>query len=409
VVVENVSKTFRLPHERVQTLKERALHPFRGRQIDDLHALQDVSFDVRQGEFFGIVGRNGSGKSTLLKCLAGIYGTDAGHIRLRGRMATFIELGVGFNTDLTARDNVVINAIMLGLTPTEARDRYDAVIDFAELHEFEDLKLKNYSSGMFVRLAFATMIQVDADILLIDEVLAVGDVSFQQKCHEVLEQIRRRGRTILFVTHDMATVEANCDRALLLERGTMMELGDPDLVSSHYDQLNFRRQADLGGDDDDGLRRGDGTGRVLDAWVEDEHGMRTATVERGRPCSIHVEAQLNQDAEEPIVGFRLGTEHIPSVFATNTQMDGCQTGSFSAGDRVHMTVAIELPLGPGRYSISPSIAHGVGSHPFMDARENFASVIVTGTRAATSLVEVPHTTRLERASGDRPVAVEVAE
>ena len=190
VIVEDVSKTFRLPHERVHTLKERVLHPFRRRDMEDFRALQHVSFDVRQGEFFGVVGRNGSGKSTLLKTLAGIYAADAGRIRLRGRMATFIELGVGFNPDLTARDNVVINAIMLGLTPAEARERYDAVIDFAELHEFEDLKLKNYSSGMFVRLAFATMIQVDADILLIDEVLAVGDVSFQHKCHQALDEIR---------------------------------------------------------------------------------------------------------------------------------------------------------------------------------------------------------------------------
>src|SRR5256885_3594245 len=207
VAVHDVSKTFRLPHEQVHTLKERALHPFRKRKIEELRALVDVSVDIRKGEFFGIVGRNGSGKTTLMKCLAGIYRTDAGEIWLRGRMAPFIELGVGFNPDLTARDNVMINAIMLGLTPSEARERYDAIIDFAELERFVDLKLKNYSSGMQVRLAFAVMVYVDADLLLIDEVLAVGDAAFQSKCHDALMRARDDGRTILLVTHDMNAVQ----------------------------------------------------------------------------------------------------------------------------------------------------------------------------------------------------------
>src|SRR5215210_8774443 len=170
-VVDGVSKTFRLPSEKVHTLKERALHPFRRSRYERLRALQDVSFAVEKGEFFGIVGRNGSGKSTLLKCMAGIYKTDRGQIYLDGRVSTFIELGVGFNLDLAARDNVLINGVMLGLTPQEARKRYESVIDFAELREFEHLKLKNYSSGMHVRLAFSVVVEVDADIMLIEEVL----------------------------------------------------------------------------------------------------------------------------------------------------------------------------------------------------------------------------------------------
>lgn len=181
IVVEHVSKTFRLPHRRYSTLKERVLHPFRSSEYDELHAVKDVSFAVREGEFYGIVGRNGSGKSTLLKCLAGIYGADAGRIAIEGRLSPFIELGVGFNPDLPARDNVMLNAIMLGLTRKEARRRFDSVIEFAELEEFIDLPLKNYSSGMSVRLAFAVTVEVDAEVLLIDEVLAVGDAAFQQK------------------------------------------------------------------------------------------------------------------------------------------------------------------------------------------------------------------------------------
>ena len=214
------------PQEQVHTLKERALHPFRAhaatRRFDGL-ARRLVRRRSR-GEFFGVVGRNGSGKSTLLKCLAGIYRADAGAIHVDGRMSTFIELGVGFNPDLAARDNIDPQR-------DHARARRRArrasastrCIEFAELEEFIDLKLKNYSSGMHVRLAFAVMIQVDADVLLIDEVLAVGDAAFQQKCFDEFDRMRDEGRTILFVTHDMGAVERFCDRALLLERGRVVD------------------------------------------------------------------------------------------------------------------------------------------------------------------------------------------
>ncbi len=241
IVVESISKTFRVPEERTHTLKERALHPLRRTRHETFKALQGISFDVRKGEFFGIAGRNGSGKSTLLKCMAGIYGVDCGRIWCNGRLSTFIELGVGFNQDLAARDNVVLNGIMMGLSPREARARYDAVIDFAELREFEELKLKNYSSGMHVRLAFSVAIQVDADILLVDEVLAVGDAAFQQKCFDVFNRLRDDGRTIVFVTHDMGALNRFCHRALLLERGAPVHLGEPHEVADRYLEINFGR------------------------------------------------------------------------------------------------------------------------------------------------------------------------
>ena len=182
--ISGLNKTFRLPRDQAHTLKERALHPFRKREFDALNAVSDLSVEIIEGEFFGIVGRNGSGKSTLLKCLAGIYDTDSGEIAIKGRLSPFIELGVGFNPNLAARDNVIINAIMLGLSRKEANARFDSIIEFAELEEFTELRLKNYSSGMQVRLAFSVAVQVDADILLMDEVLAVGDASFQRKCFD---------------------------------------------------------------------------------------------------------------------------------------------------------------------------------------------------------------------------------
>src|SRR5688572_4833342 len=239
VTVDGVSKRFRMPREKAHTLKERVLHPRRSSEYNVLDALKPLSFAVEPGEFFGVVGRNGSGKSTLLKCLAGIYRVDSGELWADGRLASFIELGVGFNPDLAARDNVLINGTLLGLTPREARRRYDAVMDFAELHEFADMKVKNYSSGMLVRLAFSVMIQVDADVLLIDEVLAVGDASFQQKCFDQFARLRRSGTTVLLVTHDMSAVERFCDRAMVLERGHVTDVGETRHVAETYLRLNF--------------------------------------------------------------------------------------------------------------------------------------------------------------------------
>ena len=244
LAVRGVSKTFRIPEERRHTLKERALHPRRRTRYQTFRALNDISFAVEEGEFFGIAGRNGSGKSTLLKCIAGIYGTE-GQIWRRGRLSTMIELGVGFNPELAARDNVVLNGIMMGLSPREARKRYDSVIEFAELEEFRDLKLKNYSSGMHVRLAFSVAIQVDADILLVDEILAVGDAAFQQKCFDVFNRLRDQGKTIVFVTHDMGSLKRFCHRALLLERGRSVHLGDPEDVADRYLEINFGREPTL--------------------------------------------------------------------------------------------------------------------------------------------------------------------
>src|SRR3954454_877561 len=217
IEVRGLEKSFRIPTHRIDTFKERALHPFSRNEYRELRAIRDMSFDIHRGEFFGVVGKNGSGKSTLLKVLASIYRADAGRVRIAGRVAPFIELGVGFNYELTARENVVLNGVMMGLPRREAQRRLDAVLDFAELGEFVELKLKNYSSGMMVRLAFAVMVQADAEIMLIDEVLAVGDAAFAQKCADTFHEMRTAGKTIVLVTHDMLAVEEYCHRAMLID------------------------------------------------------------------------------------------------------------------------------------------------------------------------------------------------
>jgi ABC-type polysaccharide/polyol phosphate transport system ATPase subunit len=232
--VRHVSKTFSLPHQRRTTLKEVFLHPLTRTSYERQQALDDVSFSVGEGEFFGIVGNNGSGKSTLLKVLAGIYRHDRGTVEVNGILSPFIELGVGFNQELSGRDNVRINATLLGLGKKEIERRFDDILEFSGLERFIDQKLKNYSSGMQVRLAYSIAIQVDFDILLLDEVLAVGDQSFQEKCFATFDRFRADGKTIVLVSHDLDAVERFCDRAVLLNQGRIQAEGAPAHVLAAY-------------------------------------------------------------------------------------------------------------------------------------------------------------------------------
>jgi ABC-type polysaccharide/polyol phosphate transport system ATPase subunit len=230
-----VHKSFRLPHQQRTTLREHIQHPFQRTTYEHQVALDDVSFAVEEGEFFGIIGPNGSGKSTLLKILAGIYRQERGDVRINGVLSPFIELGVGFNAELTARDNIRINGALLGLSLGELKRRFDEIVGFAELERFVDQKLKNFSSGMQVRLAYSIAIQVDFDILLLDEVLAVGDQSFQEKCMVTFERFRAEGKTIVLVSHDLGAITRHCDRVLLLERGVTEMVGPPTEVIDAYE------------------------------------------------------------------------------------------------------------------------------------------------------------------------------
>jgi ABC-2 type transport system ATP-binding protein len=448
VVVDGVHKRFEIPREQVNTLKERVLHPLRRSPTDVLRALRGVSFSVSPGEFFGIVGRNGSGKSTLLKCLAGIYRVDAGEIYVNGRMSTFIELGVGFNPDLPARDNAMLNATMLGLSPREARRRFDSVIDFAELGDFVDLKIKNYSSGMLVRLAFSVMIHVDAEILLIDEVLAVGDAAFQQKCYDEFERIHSSGATVLFVTHDMGAVQRFCDRALLLEHGRPVELGDPEHVGNRYLELNFSEQAraaerlaaegdspapDTGGKSGGGARAtsvpahtpraagsaqdtaahkgtaheseqthryGDGGAEIVEAWFEDEHGARAEALPNGRRCSFAARVRFNESVEDPLFGINLYNDHRDHLLSASNLWSEPRSGTFEAGDEVVFRIGFDNVLAPGRYHVTPAVARHGGA--WIDRRERMASVMVTGARGADALLQAPYEIAIERTAGASP-------
>jgi ABC-type polysaccharide/polyol phosphate transport system ATPase subunit len=230
----SVSKTFLIPHEQRARLKEYFAHPLRRMTYERNEALRDVTFQVDEGEFFGIVGPNGTGKSTLLKVLAGIYRADTGRVRVNGRVSPFIELGVGFNPEFSARTNVEISGVLIGLTRKQVAERFDSIIEFAGLERFVDQQLKNYSSGMLLRLAYSVAIQVPFDILLLDEALAVGDAEFQQKCFETFAEMRTQGKTVVFVSHDLGSVSTFCDRAMLLESGRIAAIGDVDEVIEAY-------------------------------------------------------------------------------------------------------------------------------------------------------------------------------
>ena len=366
------------------------LHPLAFRDYDELRALRDVSFEVRPGEFFGVVGRNGSGKSTLLKCLAGIYGIDSGQISVNGRLSPFIELGVGFNPDLTARDNVIINATMLGLSRREARERFDEVIAFAELEEFVDLKLKNYSSGMSVRLGFSVAVQVDAEILLVDEVLAVGDASFQSKCFGEFERMKREGRTILFVTHDMGAIERFCDRALLLESGDLVDIGAPEEIARHYAEVNFGR-GPAGARPPEAARP---EVLITSAWCEDEAGERVVSLAQGRSCTACFEVEFERAIESPLftLTFRNDVRHI--IFRATSSKHG-RMDDYAAGNRVVVRFSFPNWLGPSRYTLTPAVADSERRE--LGRADDLASLVVDAAYSTGSVVDIPTELELRRA------------
>ena len=356
VVIEarHIAKTFRIPDRRVDSLKERAAHPLTRQTYRELRAVRDVTFDVHRGEFFGIVGRNGSGKSTLLKIMASIYRRDAGRLRVAGRLAPFIELGVGFNPELTSRENVILNGVLMGLSRQQAQRRLGAVLEFAELEQFADLKLKNYSSGMMVRLAFAVMVEADADIMLIDEVLAVGDAAFGQKCMDVFRARRDAGKTVVLVTHDMATVQSFCDRAMLLHDGELQYLGDPEEAALRYYRLNF--SGHVGGPPAPDVP--DVNVRLVDAWLENRAGERVENVEQGEPIGFNVIFQARHDLEHPVFGFHFLNADGVQLFGFTRSLEppDAEADVLHAGRRVRLSGTIENRLLPGRYSVSAMIS-----------------------------------------------------
>lgn len=353
VEVRDLSKAFQIPEHKVDSLKERAVHPFRRNEFRDLTALDQVSFDIRRGEFFGIVGQNGSGKSTLLKILASIYGADHGTIRVAGRVAAFIELGVGYNLEFSARENIILNGVMMGLSREEAELMVPAVIEFAGLGRFAELKVKNYSSGMLVRLGFSTMVQVDADVILVDEVLAVGDAAFQQKCETSFQDLHAAGKTVILVTHDMASVERFCDRAMLIDDGRISHIGETGDVTEAYMRANFRGRDGRPGAPP--AAQADGySAFVAESWVENGDGETITNVEQREPFKLNLVIEATTAIESPIFSFVVtgGSGIAAFSFSQRLNRTAGLSDDMAPGDRLLVTADVENRLLPGRYFVN---------------------------------------------------------
>jgi ABC-2 type transport system ATP-binding protein len=350
IQVEGVSKTFKLPHEKQGSIKS-ALINFRrsNKGYEKQRVLRNISFEVHKGEFFGIVGRNGSGKSTLLKLLAGIYKPDAGVVTINGSLTPFIELGVGFNHALTGKENVFLNGALLGFNRREMEAMYPDIVKFAELENFMDQKLKNYSSGMQVRLAFSIAIRANSGIIILDEVLAVGDAAFQQKCFEVFSDLKKRGTTIVLVTHDMSAVLRFCDRAMLISDGEIIIEGKPGDVAEKYLALNYEQTESEHADSKQDDPPAHNLPTINSAIISNAKGVKTSSFDPGD--LLQAELSFENPTNKSIhFGFQIYTSDADVYcFGTNSKIAGLDPIAEKTGK---VTISTKLSLVPGNYYIT---------------------------------------------------------
>jgi len=392
--VEHVSKTFRLPTDRRQSLKQTVLSLGRT-NYDQFKVLRDISFEVQRGEFFGILGRNGSGKSTLLKIISNIYSPTEGKVELGGDLTPFIELGIGFNQELSGRDNVFLNGAILGLTKKQIQEKYDEIVAFSELEKFMEQKLRNYSSGMLVRLAFAIAIQAHNDILLIDEVLAVGDANFQQKCLNVFRQLRRSGKTIVLVTHDMGAVEEFCDRAILIEDGEITMEGAGRDVANRYRRINFEQLTD-GKRSDTGeivMRWGNNAATVNKVWVANKPASTKTKLITAREFTLSIDVSYNTDLQDPITGFQVIDASGQIIMGLNSKISHFPKTDRKKGDRAVFEWTQPNILKSGTYFVSATV-HDYGGEPY-DWWVEAISFVVEREDDTSALVLTEHTLRVE--------------
>ncbi|PID52805.1 MAG: hypothetical protein CR972_00105 [Candidatus Moraniibacteriota bacterium] len=362
ISAHHVSKKFRIPHEKVDTIRGVAVSAFKKNSYEEFLALDDVSFDVKKGEFFGIIGRNGGGKSTLLKILANIYTADTGQVKINGRISPFLELGIGFNPELSGRDNIYLNASVLGMSQKEIDEKFNDIVAFSELERFIDQKLKNYSSGMQVRLAFSVSIHANRDILLMDEVLAVGDNNFQSKCLDEFYKYRDMGRTVIIVTHDVSVVEKYCDRALLLREGSVAALGTASDVVMQYVAQNMhdeeKRHMQTGvtnGLNQNDKKNSHKIANIIDATFLDEKNTVRHVFEVGEKIHIQITYRINQKIENPIFGVLVRDVNNTRIFCTNTTYVKVDTDTVKKGV-IRVTFVLENYFADGVYTITPAIA-----------------------------------------------------
>ncbi|MBN1289061.1 MAG: ABC transporter ATP-binding protein [Actinobacteria bacterium] len=338
----NVSKMFKLHHENVRSLKEKVLF-FHKRGYEEFWALKDVNVSVDQGETLGIIGANGSGKSTLLKCMTRILYPTSGRIETSGSIAALLELGAGFQPDLTGRENIYLNASILGFSKKEVDRRFDDIVAFSELERFIDNHVRNYSSGMYIRLGFAVAINVDPDILLVDEVLAVGDEAFQRKCLDRIDDFRSQGKTIVFVTHNVEITREICSKVVMLEHGKVVKEGNPRDVVNYYHQAMET--------EDEASERGNRKIVFTSVEVLDKEGKEATEIKTGDPMKVRVRFKANDPVDDPVFGFSLDDYRGFAAYGTNTALRGLELGRVSTEGEIEFDMS-SLPMLDGRYMVS---------------------------------------------------------
>ncbi len=360
-------------------------------------ALKDITFEVNKGDFFGIVGRNGCGKSTLLKILAGVYTPTRGEVGINGNLTPFIELGVGFNPELSGRDNVFLNGALLGFSRRHMEEMYNDIVDFAELHDFMETKLKNYSSGMQVRLAFSIAIRAKSDILLIDEVLAVGDAAFQQKCFEYFRNLKENRHTVVLVSHDRSVIEQYCTKAILIDDKKLVAKGRPVDVFNKYEKI-IQKQVE-GSESVKDLNSSVSNKRLVTGQAEiikltiNSNKAKSVVLTPNNVINLTIEVVAKDTIIEPVYGIIVARKGEFPIFATNTIISGSKTKSLNPGDVQTVKFVFNNVFRNGTYYISPAVAtFDVAS--MIDWRDNMGKFTVVGQKNTYSLVNIDHTIEL---------------
>ena len=360
VSVRNVSKRFRLYHEKNQYLKTALLRGRRAR-YDEYQALNGISFDVQQGSTFGIIGSNGSGKSTLLKCLTGILTPEQGSVEVHGHIAALLELGSGFHPDLSGRENVFLNGAILGMSRKELDEKFDEIVDFAGLKQFIDMPVKNYSAGMTVRLGFAIAINVNPEILIIDEVLAVGDDEFQLKCYEKIDQFRRAGKTIIIVSHGLGDIQRICDQVAWIEKGVLQRVGDPAVVVPEY--LSTSRSGTAASEPSSGQQWGTGEVQFSSVTFLDDTGQQSSTLRTNAAATVRVAMDSSVTLENSLLTLRISDLNNDNVWMSNSNQNDTPLPLRPGRQIVDVTLPV-LPLLDGVYELSLAIGNMSGSQEY---------------------------------------------
>ena len=368
--VEHVSKGFRLPTEQASGIKQAFINRMRGiKGYTEQQVLKDISFEVKKGDFFGIVGRNGSGKSTLLKLISQIYSPDSGNITVNGSLVPFIELGVGFNPELTGRENVYLNGAMLGFSKEEIDEMYDEIVEFAELHDFMDQKLKNYSSGMQVRLAFSVAIKAQGDILVLDEVLAVGDAAFQAKCFDYFNDLKNNNATVIFVSHDRTALERFCTKGVLIDNGQLIAQGPMKKVIDQYNQVVLRQM--------DGVNSAIVEEKVKNKSISLKNvellvdNKKQKSITFGEKAVINTRLTFLETITNPIIGLTLWKRGIEdnAIYAANNITEGMgDLGVYGAGDNVSFSIALPDDINDGEYVVEIAVANESATNFYLQNR-----------------------------------------